>query len=239
MDEGILEGQELNIGKNPASKLKVSVGHVSDERLGGAFQKSRIDARAKNSENGNDKNLKLVVKEVWIEGDDLFGNARDDMNIAQRYYERWKFLRKAGIPTVSSMRIVDANHVAMGDMTADGSSFFGKARQELLDFEERYKVHRTLTPIEKTFMAIDPQVLKDALSQFQESAWNKGILLPSDDPFDILVRSDGRFQIMIVDISLLRKRREFMEHNILDWDREFITDSVDVLRDYFKHISSG
>jgi len=117
-------GQEINLIKNE-EKRTVTVSNVAENmhQMGGTYPKHKIEAQ---SETGRE--MKLVLKDVSERPDEryFFPGETKEMSSAERYLYKWNILRQKGLPTAGSMRIVDKGTVAMGDMTADGSQFFGK-----------------------------------------------------------------------------------------------------------------
>ena len=126
---------------------------------------------------------------------------------AGMYYDRWLHLRELGRPTVGSMRVVDENTVAMGDMTVGGGVFFGKEKMYELGGELEGKLYgesvRDNTQMEKVFLEIDRSLIEAEIDRVQDLAWKNGIKLPPDDPIDILVMPDGTFKVLVLDLSML------------------------------------
>lgn len=184
------------------------------EKLGGTYSKKRLAGEIKlTPESSRSREINMVTKFVGHSFDSAFSGPLIegegcDMSPAERYLARWKYLRSHGIPTVGSMRVVDGNKVAMGDMTANGGEFFGKEKGMQLEWELRDGVIRKLTETEQAFLKIDKKELKTELDRLVDDAWEKGIRLPWDDPFEVLVRDDGSYQLMILDLGYLTKRRD-------------------------------
>jgi hypothetical protein len=199
-------------------------------QMGGEYDKRKVEAVVDpNDEKRSERKLRLVLKEATLLHKDDFLLENPQASLAERYYGKWKLLRDAGIPTASSMRIVDDKTVAMGDMTWDGSKFFGKEKYiEVL--EGRDTNVRELTAIEKVFLSINPQKIKQEIERVQKLAWEKGIMLPGDDPYDLLVHLDGTWQILVLDISELRPRRKSDRIEDLEAEKEEMWEDVDIIR---------
>lgn len=191
--------QELPIhkGEDDENPKKILVTSESDERMGGVYTKKKLTAAPINEEGVvSERKMSLVTKVI---GDDEGG--------ADYYYQTWVYLKEIGIPTVSSMRVVDKNTVIMGDMTHDGSEFFGKEKRADLLYTDTG--NRELSNIEKKFLDIDPEEAKKAIVNLYEKAWNKGVLLPDDDPYDFIVHPDGSWEVIVLDLSQVEyKKRE-------------------------------
>ncbi len=230
------DGKRILLKKGDSDSLAVEVVTVSAEDLGGAYSKNKVEAKPFLGEKTKEKRMKLVVKRAIVSiGDgDAFGDEQMAMTPARRYYERWRFLRKLGIPTVSSMRVVDDRHVVMGDMTVGVAAFFGKEKRWTVSGEIRRETYRELDKTEKVFLSIDPEVIKREIVSLQMLAWANGIRLPSDDEYDLLVRPDGSFQVLLMDLTQMRKRRSEGAH-VLIREREFLFGSLDhLIRDLRK-----
>lgn len=211
---GALEDSSEKIILRKADKalLEGEVSEVEGPEMGGVYRKSRVSGRLRLPESGQEvsgRKLKLVIKDVscYIGGLSLFGDEQESMSPARRYYERWRFLRSIGVPTAGSMRVIDDRRVAMGDMTARGAVFFGKEKLRSVMQESERHVLRKLSKHEKVFLDIDPEEIKQKIAWLQALAWLHDFRLPSDDEYDILVWPDGTFQVLILDLTQMRRIR--------------------------------
>lgn len=216
MARSALEGYDSHLTLKKGDRPSSVTGEVEEKsevtrELGGAYRKSKAsgifhkDGLSVEATKG--KELHLVVKNVGNHfGSGLFGKEDESMSPASRYYERWRFLRDRKIPTVSSMRVVDNDRVAMGDMTVGGAAFFGKEKQISIHLESKRGVTRSLSEIERVFLSLDVEDIKSWVAQLQMLTWVNDIRLPGDDEYDLLVWPDGRFQIVLMDLSDMRRR---------------------------------
>lgn len=221
-------GTELPLSK-PKNGLqkKVDVSWVSGEVMGGSFYKRKVESGE----------MKMVVKRVFLSSRDVFPEEADLRNDAERYVKKWQILRDADVPTASSMRVVDENTIAMGDMTRDGSKFFGKELWvKIMDGVDEKM--RELTPMEKIFLGIDSLKIKEEMGRVLKLAWDKGIRLPYDDPYDILVHPDGSFEVLVLDLSGLRPRKEENEA-ILESELTSMKKDVDKMKKHLIKISTN
>ncbi len=228
-------GQDISLEKNQ-DKNTVTITDVNENmhQIGGTYPKHKIEAQ---SEMGRE--MKIVLKDVneTIDERYFFPGETKNMSSAERYYYKWNLLRQKGIPTVGSMRIVDSGTVAMGDMTADGSQFFGK---EIVSrsFESEYQKKRPLSKTEEKYLEINPREIKDKLDNLFMDAWRKGVILPEDDYYDLLVHPDGTWQVMILDLSNLRPKRDTdLLENYEEMRRDMSTD-VDYIRKHLLRIKA-
>ena len=151
-------------------KIELKIDEVKDEKLGGYFPKSKLKVLASGGKNSRERSLDVIVKEVpSYRGDtETFGGERIGQTSAQRYYHRWKYLSEIGIPVVSSRRVVDAKHIVMGDMTADGSGFVGQETLEDLRKNEGKLKWRDLTNHERLFLNFDKNKIKSEVLRIFE-----------------------------------------------------------------------
>ncbi|KKU33100.1 hypothetical protein A3K29_04825 [Candidatus Collierbacteria bacterium RIFOXYB2_FULL_46_14] len=229
-------GEEVVLKKDGKPTVKMRAQGVSVVGLTGAFDKSRVafePLRAEGGESGH--RYATVVKEADLSYQgDLFGDESVDQSRAERYYERWKYLKSIGIPVVSSMRVVDSERVLMGDMLADGGQFIGKDTYWWSEFGVLER-HRTgqLTDEEKAFLQIDPLLVKQEIARIFDIAWMNGVLLPdSDEEFTVLVKPNGVWrQVMVKDYGTLRWVPQDMMNNDTRGDlRKELVDRVDEIR---------
>lgn len=235
--EAIYKGEtNINLKKGGnlgSSGLEVAIKEVVGRDMGGAFPKSAVMGEIRSNEDGGRaREVKLVVKRAYIDvrKNDVFGNEDKGMSMARRYFERWKYLRKIGIPTVSSMRLVDEIRLAMEDMTTDGSEFMGKGKREELCGLEYSDRSRELTTGERLFLEIDPQKIKDEVGRVADLAWDHGITLPDDDPYDLLIHLDGSFEVLVMDITALGKVGKEFSYEEFEQERGSYLREVDITR---------
>lgn len=213
MNLGEIEvGDAMKARKQDTSgKTELVVDEVKDERLGGFFSKSKLRVLASSGKKSYERLLDVIVKEVpSYRGDtEIFGNEKVGQKSAERYYHRWKYLKKLGIPVVSSMRVVDAHHVVMGDMTADGSAFVGQETYEELKKNEGKLKRRDLEEHEKLFLGLDKNMIKAEVLRIFKIAWDNGIQLSTDmEEFAVLVAPSGDHKVLVKDHGEMHKLRE-------------------------------
>ncbi len=119
----------------------------------------------------------------------------------------------------------------MGDMTRDGSVFFGKEYGYSLEGETSRGVRRELTEMEKKLLAIPEDQIKEEMTRIATIANQHGVELPIDDECELLVHPDGTWEVLTLDLSELdtfRNRRfapsisEQVERmdDYVEWQRE-------------------
>ncbi len=226
MEELSENGEYLALKKGYADQLLVQVTGKPGDELSGMNSKEKITAKVINEETSEASHeIKLVLKKIFPSMPaDCFGDERIDMDPSHRYYEKWRFLKKIGIPTVSSMRIVDANVIVMGDMTADGSEFFGQEKLVKYLGEIDHGIRRKATKEEEIFLSLEPEKVKAEIERVLSLAWNNNILPPNDEFGDLIVHPDGTYQAPILDLVELghvgnRSREELAELVSRRWAR--------------------
>ncbi len=205
-------GDVMRARKPDASgKIELVADEVKDEKLGGFFSKSKLRVLASGGKKSHERLLDVIVKEVpSYRGDtETFGKEKVGQTSAQRYYHRWKYLREIGIPVVSSMRVVDAHHVVMGDMTADGSAFVGQETYEELKKNEGKLKWRDLEEHEKLFLGLDKNMIKAEMLRIFKIAWDNDVQLSTDkEEFVVLVGPNGDHKVLVKDHGEMHKLRE-------------------------------
>ena len=129
---------------------------------------------------------------------------RDDIQEnGQKYSENWKKCKDAGLPVVPTLRKTKDGKVLMTDLTADGSRLYGKSVSIELNWYGRLSYGEpmfdflTIIPYDEFEKIISKTV------EYTEIASKKGILLPDDDPFELVVHPDGKWNLVILDLERL------------------------------------
>lgn len=239
------EGTVLELEKDGSVQGRVVTTKIKGDKndLGGSYDKTSYEAKivglSGNAEISPRK-MNVVIKVAFVDQckSVYFGDEKEGMSESRKYYERWKFLKSIGVPTATSMRVVDEKSVAMGDMTWDGSQFFGKAKLKSINGERDQEIKRDLLEAEKIFLSIDPNEIKKEFVRIQEKCWDNGIRLPFDDMFDLIVHPDGKWEVLVLDLTFLDKR-EGEKHDDLILERQRVFEKIDNLRKGLLNISKN
>ena len=209
--ESVGVGTRLNIkGEHQGSReVRLRADVIKPDILGGWFPKSKTEFTVvdMDSKEPTEHKLKTVVKNAHIATTDFtIGNENKDQPHAQRYWERWRYLKSIGIPSVTSMRVIEGDRILMGDMTADGSGFVGKETREDLVYGGRTSgVNKT----ELMFLKLDPEPIKAEIARLMDIAWKHGFVLPDDDEeYNLWIHPDGTWQVIVMDLSFINERTE-------------------------------
>lgn len=238
MDQEVGDTINLSKGEKEQKKVTITDVHESMFQLGGSHEKLRVEVATNKNGEENDRKMSMILKEIDKEDVYYFPSETENMTQAERYLEKWNILRRNGIPTVCSMRVVNDRTVAMGDMTTDGSSFFGK-EIGIRAYEKRFIEKRPLKVTEEVFLSIDPMDLKQEIERVQKLAWDKGIILPDNDPYDLLVHPDGKWEVLVLDVQQLKPKGEADTIEELDLQKEDMWENVDVIRNYLLKVKQN
>ncbi|OGI73813.1 hypothetical protein A3D42_03285 [Candidatus Nomurabacteria bacterium RIFCSPHIGHO2_02_FULL_41_18] len=135
--------------------------------------------------------------------DDRLGIADPD-----KYIKRWQAFKDAGLPVVRFIRRSEKG-IFMKNLKHDGSEIFGKGYLTIIEDQEdnsRGKIP-LLTEMENKFIRImetDLPKIRLNLDDIVRKAKDNDLLLPSDDPFELLIHPNGTWEIIILDLSYAR-----------------------------------
>jgi|SRR5882672_5427263 len=158
-----------------------------------------------------------------------------DENIVQ-CWQAFKEARLPVVPTLRRVTIEDSPWVLATDVKADGSEVYGSGLEVLLITGLRRE--RPPHPsVDQHFLELTndqnfPKIIVKADS-FSRLASAKGLLLPEDDAFELLVRPDGSWNLIILDLSGGRVIREDLMRKKPDF---CVKDNAKFTKDFFDHI---
>lgn len=151
-------------------------------------------------------------KKRWLSGALKYKDKSREVKLIEREYENvdalvesWELGKKAGLPVPQTLRKTESGTILVTDFTADGSKLYGSSRY----FQELYKeTDQDIDDQDYFFIRlIDFHLGK--VSQKGEKvallATKQGLCLPFDDPFDLRISPDFRWDIVIPDMVFLTK----------------------------------
>lgn len=141
------------------------------------------------------KRVHMVEKEPFLYAANSICIVSDENN-AERYAGIWLKLKQEDFPVVSTLRIISDSKIMMTDITRNGGGIYGKYEALQID-ESGYEPQ--VTDDQFQFLNIDAVMREAAL--IEQQANNRDICLPIDDPFALLVRQDGSYKVMMLDIG--------------------------------------
>jgi hypothetical protein len=183
-----MEHEDL-IAEPISGKKPVKIELDSSDKLGdlGDEQKERHQGQIKS------------YKVSLIERKDL------DDGFGMKISDKWKLFKEAGLPVVPTLRRSQKGTLLMTDVTADGSEIYGKNLSKKLEQLSVDNKASEETKLADEFLKIlsGPELdkIKSQLNAYKEIANSKGICLPLDDPFELVVHPDGRWQLVILDLK--------------------------------------
>lgn len=133
------------------------------------------------------KQISLVKRKIEIPE-----SVRGKLSSADYLAKIWTSLKEAGIPVVPTLIVLSEDEVAMTDLTADGSSLYGK------DSWGREFVPQETDPV---FCTINLEDVRKQAHIFARQAANRFIKLSHDHSLDLLVHPDGSWQTLARDIK--------------------------------------
>ncbi len=202
-------GEVVNINGLDGKKKEALVTEIKKKSDGGTENRSRAEIYIADSRGPEyDHTKDVVVKEVEVSyGNEnvLFGDENLDQSPAERYFQRWLYLKKIGVSVLESLSfLADGKRVIMKDVTADGSEFVDKETFRGLGHGDTFVIDGVLSECQKKFLEIDKNELKEKVLHNFSTAWNSGVSLPDDwEEFAVLVHPDGDYDVLVLDLTKL------------------------------------
>ncbi len=194
--------KEIPLSSIHGEGVKIKVYEITNKQVGGADAKSHIVGRFVSKDGfESSENIPMFVKQAKV-NEEYFGGEKEGMSAAERYFERWKFLRDLGVPVVPNVVVLDGGRVAMTNLGINGSEFFGKAWRHGPK-ANRNSGRRELSKAEQAVLSISDKKVMSEMARIRDILVKEKIRLPYDDPFDFLVHPDGSFEILVHDPEAL------------------------------------
>lgn len=162
--------------------------------------------------------LKHRVRAIFL-GKELHLVARE---ITSDYLLKWKLLRNVGMPVIPLLRVTNqvfgtreaSEHTMTAivpDLTNDGSVLYGKEEAYEV-FEGKYYLKQSDRELFLDVFFGDMNKIIRRINQYVQLASDNDIVLPEDgEGFKLLVHPNGSWELVMIDISLVRKRIEELE----------------------------
>lgn len=170
----------------PGSKDGITVEITNPRILGenDVEKKERVDVSLKRGE--KEKIISMIKRKV------------DD---SAEFSKIWQSLKSLGFRTFDTLRIISHKEVLVTDFCPT-PDFLMLSKQELsvfgheaIDFDDRFNGFL------KTIASLPVDEIKAICEQMVDMANNNDIRLPTDDPFQIVLTKDGKWEIVVADIS--------------------------------------
>lgn len=152
---------------------------------------------------------------------------------ADKYILLWRRLKKFGIATIPTVRKLSDHEVLVTDLTADGSKLYGKEEKK----DALYGTWGAVEEVDDILTRISLSDIATRASSLVEQANIAGFLLARDDPFKIMVRPDGSWDVGVFDFSMARldtdvgmNAERVVRFNSSDDQVGFLLDCVQTIR---------
>jgi hypothetical protein len=184
-----METKHIQDPDEEACTVKVDVSKKRKFYLGGGKPKHFVEASV-----GKDQDLKmsLVEKETLSE-------FHSDMML-----KVWKRCRQNNIDVVDFMAKTSDGFIIMSNITHDGSQIYGRSLLHTIKSDDHGERKRDVNELDKKFINLmqnNHEKINQAALKIAEKTASAGIILPSDDPLDLILHPDGSWQIMPLDIE--------------------------------------
>lgn len=123
---------------------------------------------------------------------------QDGETPADRFINIWTRLKAADIPVVPTVRKISDAEVAMTDLTRYGSIIYGKHQASNIEALPTDPLSLT---IHAAFLRINPSQFEQLTRKIFDNATRNNILLAFDDPLDLVVKPNGSWYLIALDIG--------------------------------------
>lgn len=119
----------------------------------------------------------------------------------QKYTDTWHFYQQIGLPVMPAFW-THGTSIFMPDMRELGWQFYGKARWKMM---QRVKPYPKDPIHDQAFMNLVQGYEFDRViartQHFLDIAYHQRVILPPDDPFDLLIHESGKWDTIIWDLG--------------------------------------
>jgi hypothetical protein len=151
----------------------------------------KFDVTAKVISGEQEKTVRLVEREM-----------RD----VDAWIERWERMRLAGLPVPPTVRRTEQGSLLVTNVKHDGSETYGRSSNFDSDHREATGQGYTPNALDEHFIRIMENQRNEIEAQalhYAAMATEHGITLPFDDPFEVLVKPDGSWSLVILDLRFV------------------------------------
>lgn len=225
---------------NPETGRSSIIRVKKREALGGGKEKKfRITGEVERVLENPSSLLSRLLKKKKVKEVSLIERHSSE-KLSQDIYRKWLAFRRAKLPVVPTLRMSRDGVTLATDLKADGSEIYGQGIYiPTGDLSEKVK---NPTILDKLFVELYPQIKNDiwnkCLKLASQAALAK-IVLPLDDPVELIFHPDGRWELMTLDLSNARidqtESTDFLQNTNKSLLREFMED-LDFI---FTHLSKA
>ncbi len=148
-----------------------------------------------------------------------------------KYVYVWNKMKEIGIPTFPTLRIDRSNDrdIYITYLKHDDSELYGKAKRAAL-LKGTFCVHN----LDELFLyMIDNSIqeIEERAKKIADLASENGVLLPIDDAFELIVRKDGSWEIISIDLDSANCFEEFSVQSLKKQNDHSVYKFIQTLRD--------
>jgi len=177
---------------HPNSKGRLFIlGNVERTSLEGGIEEKNI-VEAKFGSNGRERKIEFIER------------LSDKFSI-EFWLKNWKTFHDAGLPIPPSIRVSQTGNIFVTNLRANGEEMYGKGFLIEAISKHIFGQSFELRDIDKVFFEVWSTQKKEIIKtiwRLMEIANENNIVLPPDDPFELLVSSDGSWKLVIVDLKM-------------------------------------
>ncbi|MBN1915621.1 hypothetical protein JW796_01325 [Candidatus Dojkabacteria bacterium] len=154
--------------------------------------------------------IETVIKDVTRHCPDDVKNGCRGVIPPKWYLSVWEKYIEAGVNTHEWMGVADENNIIMPNLYAEGWRIYGRCFYGSIDriigksIYKSVEKHNYAVPLSEQDLlatALGNEEIEAAVKVHVSKASDAGIVLPFDDPYELLVHNDGRWCIRTLDLS--------------------------------------
>jgi len=142
----------------------------------------------------------------------------------------WIMLRNAGLAVLPTMWKTENNSLIALDVKSDGSEVYGKYFSRLITNPNSYNNRPRPRPeIDRLLGEIDLAQVKEEADRYITLAVQNNVVLPYDDPFELVVHPDGTWNLVILDVEKAKKGTDLLQGTPAQFNRAYVNDFLNDL----------
>lgn len=227
-------GEKIKLNPIPATRINRKTGREVTRKI--REVESIVNSRIPNEGGYEPKKLHTIKTRTGKEKSLV--ERRIGSGWIDQWIHVWEAFRNAGIPVVKSMRQFGDDKIFMKNLKHDGSEIFGKGYFVLSEAKVEEGPLPPLTDMEKKFIQVmetDLPKIETDLKDILERAKAHNLILPWDDPFELIIHPDGRWEIIVLDLSCAKESENtYLNDEIMDQGLEHLIGLRDFLVSHYK-----
>jgi hypothetical protein len=156
------------------------------------------------------------------------------------YKKSWNVFRQAGIPIVPSLRVSKNNpdEIYLTDLTANGSEIYGKSVYFKILNGKNHESFNPSFKLAKAFSKIPYESIEQEVERVVKIANQNNIFLPWDDAFELVIKPDGKWNLVVIDLGEARLQRNEHVFETEDSNTEYSNDFLKRIKWLQEHFQS-